>query len=151
VPGNRCAEDLQPLVLGSGLPLVDLTNVCAFQPAIVNDQALSRVQTADKDDLVSIAAITLPLTQVDALPFQHNQIHQTRAVPSPNPNLRIADKVGPVSACSVIAPLPHHPEPGPPAWSTTPLFPEFPPHMRQGGVTTPAAGRRRTVSAIPGP
>lgn len=81
---------------GWTVALVDLTKVCAFQPAIVSDQALARVQAADKDDLVSIAAITLPLTQDEVLPFQYDQIHKAWAVTSPNHNLRIADKIGPL-------------------------------------------------------
>jgi hypothetical protein len=81
---------------GWKVALVDLTRVCAFQPAIVSDQALARVQAAGKDDLVSVAAITLPLTQGDQLPVQYDPIHQAWTVTSANPNLRIAGHVGPL-------------------------------------------------------
>jgi hypothetical protein len=81
---------------GWKVALVDLTRVCAFQPAIVSDQALARVQTADKDDYTSIAAITLPLTQGDDLPVQYDPIHTAWTVTSANPNLRIAGNVGPL-------------------------------------------------------
>jgi hypothetical protein len=81
---------------GWKVALVDLTRVCAFQPAIVSDQALARVQAAAKDDLASIAAITLPLTQGDQLPIQYDPIHQAWTVTSANPNLRIAGNVGPL-------------------------------------------------------
>jgi hypothetical protein len=78
---------------GWKIALVDLTKVCAFQPAIVSDQAVARVHEADKDDLASLAAITLPLTQGDPLPVQYDQIHQIWIVTSDNPNLRIAANV----------------------------------------------------------
>lgn len=76
--------------------LVDLTRVCAFQPAIVSDQALARVQAAANDDLESIAVITLPLTQGEHLPIQYDSIHQAWTVTSANHNLRIASQVGPL-------------------------------------------------------
>jgi hypothetical protein len=81
---------------GWKVALVDLTQVCAFQPAIVSDQAIARVQAADEDDLTSIAAITLPLTQGDQLPVQYDPIHQVWTVTSANPNLRIVGNVGPL-------------------------------------------------------
>jgi hypothetical protein len=80
--------------------LVDLTQVCAFQAAVVTDQALTRVQAADEDDIASIAAITLPLTQGDQLPVQYDPIHQAWTVTSANLNLRIAANVGPLSVSS---------------------------------------------------
>jgi hypothetical protein len=61
-----------------------------------HDQALARVQAVAKDDLGSIAAITLPLTQGDQLPVQYDPIHQAWTVTSANPNLRIAANVGPL-------------------------------------------------------
>jgi hypothetical protein len=81
---------------GWKVALVDLTRVCAFQPAIVSDQALARVQAAEKEDLASIAAITLPLTLGDQLPVQYDTIRQAWTVTSANPNLRIAANVGPL-------------------------------------------------------
>jgi hypothetical protein len=81
---------------GWKVALVDLTQVCAFQPAVVTDQALARVQAAGEDDIASIAAITLPLTQGDQLPVQYDPIHQAWTVTSANLNLRIAANVGPL-------------------------------------------------------
>jgi len=81
---------------GWKVALVDLTRVCAFQPAIVSDQAIARVQAAGKNDLASVAAITLPLTQGDQLPVQYDPIHHVWTVTSANPNLRIAGNVGPL-------------------------------------------------------
>lgn len=81
---------------GWKVALVDLTKVCAFQPAIVSDQAIARVQAVGTDDLVSIAAITLPLSQGDEVPVQYDPIHQAWTVTSPNLNLRIAANIGPL-------------------------------------------------------
>ena len=63
---------------------------------LVTDQALARVQAAGEDDIASIAAITLPLTQGDQLPVQYDPIHQAWTVTSANLNLRIAANVGPL-------------------------------------------------------
>jgi hypothetical protein len=96
--GHASALDASPAAKplhdeGWKIALVDLTKVCAFQPAIVSDQALARVQTAGNDDLASIAAITLPLTQGDQLPLQYDPIHQVWTVTSDNPNLRIIGNI----------------------------------------------------------
>ena len=63
----------------------------------------ARVQAVAKDDLASIAALTLPLTQGDEVPVQYDPIHQAWTVSSANPNLRIAANVGPlpVSPCGL--------------------------------------------------
>ena len=90
---------------GWTVALVDLTKVCGFQSTIVSDQAIARIQAADKDDLVSVAAITLPLTQGDQLPVQYDPIHQAWTVTSANPNLRIAGNVGPLPVSPVGAAL----------------------------------------------
>jgi hypothetical protein len=96
--GHASALDASPAAKplrdeGWKIALVDLTKVCAFQPAIVSDQAVARVQTAGKDDIVSVAAITLPLTQGDQLPLQYDPVHQVWTVTSDNPNLRIAGNI----------------------------------------------------------
>jgi hypothetical protein len=86
---------------GWKVAIIDLARVCAFQPAVVSDQAIARVQAVDGDDLASIAAITLPLTQGDPLPMQYDLIHHAWTVSSPDPNLRIACQVGPLPVSPV--------------------------------------------------
>ena len=78
---------------GWKVALVDLTRVCAFQPAVVSDRAIARVQAADKNDLASLAAITLPLTQGEQVPPQYDPIHQIWSLSSANHNLRIVTAV----------------------------------------------------------
>jgi len=86
---------------GWKVAVVDLTKVCAFQPAVVSDQALARVQAAGKDDLATIAAITLPLTQGDEVPVQYDPIQKVWTVTSANLNLRIVAQVGPLPVSPV--------------------------------------------------
>ncbi len=90
---------------GWTVALVDLTRVCAFQPTVVSDQALARVEAADKDDLASIAEITLPLTQGEELPVLYDAIHQAWTVTSTNLNLRVIGNVGPLPVSPLGAAL----------------------------------------------
>ena len=59
---------------GWKVAIVDLRRVCAFQPSVVTDQALARVHDADRADLESLAAVTLPLTQGEQVPLQYDPI-----------------------------------------------------------------------------
>ena len=86
---------------GWTVALVDLVRVCAFQPTVLTDQALARVQAADKDDLVSLAALTLPLTHGEQAQVQYDGIHKAWTVSSANPNLRVASQVGPLPVSPV--------------------------------------------------
>jgi hypothetical protein len=81
---------------GWRVALVDLSRVCAFQPSVITDQSIARVRSAIETDPVSLAAVTLPLTQGDALPVQYDPIHRAWTVSSTNPNVRIAAEVGPL-------------------------------------------------------
>ncbi len=83
---------------GWQVALVDLTRVCGFQPVVLSDQAISRVQAVDEHDLASIAAITLPLAESVQLPIQFDPIRQAWTVVSANQNLRVASPVGPMPA-----------------------------------------------------
>jgi hypothetical protein len=90
---------------GWKVALVDLSKVYAFQPSVVSDRSISRVQAVDGADLASIAAVTLPLTQGDSLPVQYDPIRMAWTVSSPNPNLRIVGNVGPLPVSPVGAAL----------------------------------------------
>src|SRR5215472_13322903 len=57
---------------GWQVALVDLSRVCACQPVVVSSQAAERVAGTDSGDLVSIAAVTLPLTQGDPVPARYD-------------------------------------------------------------------------------
>jgi hypothetical protein len=81
---------------GWQVALVNLSRVCAFQPAVLSDQALDRVQLVNENDLASIAAVTLPLTQGDPLPVQYDPLRQAWIIVSDNQNLRIVGNVGPM-------------------------------------------------------
>jgi hypothetical protein len=86
---------------GWKVALVDLSKVCAFQPSVESSKSLDRVQAIDKDDLASIAAMTLPLGQGDNLPIQYDPIRMAWTVSSANPNLRIVGNVGPLPVSPV--------------------------------------------------
>jgi hypothetical protein len=81
---------------GWKVAMVDLRRVCAFQPSVVTDQSLARVRDADGTDLMSLAAVTLPLTQGEEVPLQYDPIRMAWTASSANPNLRIAAQVGPL-------------------------------------------------------
>ena len=83
---------------GWQVALVDLTKVAAFQPAVLTDQAVSRVEAVDPADLASIAAVTLPLAQSTTLPVQFDPIRQAWTVISADLNLRVAAPAGPAAA-----------------------------------------------------
>lgn len=74
---------------GWDVALVDLARVCAFQPAIVADAAVERVQDVKADDLAAIAAITLPTSPAEPPRVQFDPSRQAYMVASPNLNLKI--------------------------------------------------------------
>jgi hypothetical protein len=79
---------------GWEVALVDLTRVCAFQPHIVADAAVERVENVRVDDLEAIASIALPTSPPDPPRIQFDPSKQTYMVISPNSNLRIAGTAG---------------------------------------------------------
>lgn len=83
---------------GWHVALVDLRRVCAFQPVVLSDQAIDRVASVDGNDLASIAAVTLPLTQGDPVPVHFDPIRQAWTAISANQNLRVLGNVGPMPA-----------------------------------------------------
>jgi hypothetical protein len=80
---------------GWQVALVDLRRVCAFQPVVFSDQAIDRV-AVDGDDLASIAAVTVPLTQGDPVPVHYDPIKQAWTAISANQNLRVLGNLGPM-------------------------------------------------------
>ena len=79
---------------GWDVVLVDLARVCAFQPTVVADAAIERVQDVKADDLAAIAAITLPTSAAKPPRVQFDPSKQAFMVASPDLNLQI---VGPAS------------------------------------------------------
>lgn len=75
---------------GWEVALANLLRVCAFQPVVFVDSARDRVNTVDFLDLQSLARMSLPLTAPAQLPVQFDQVRNTFAILSQNPNLRIA-------------------------------------------------------------
>ncbi|HXL95668.1 MAG TPA: hypothetical protein VN969_42655 [Streptosporangiaceae bacterium] len=78
---------------GCDVVLVDLTRVCAFQPTVVADAAIERVQDVKADDLAAIAAITLPTRAAEPPRIQFDQSRQLYMVASPDLNLQIVGYV----------------------------------------------------------
>jgi hypothetical protein len=75
---------------GWNVALVDLRKVCVVQPTVFTDHAQERAQGVDPDDIVSIAAVSLPLPIAANLPAQFDQVKQAWLFTSPNPNMKIA-------------------------------------------------------------
>jgi hypothetical protein len=75
---------------GWDLALVDLARVCAFQPHVVADAAVERVENVKVDDLAAIAAITLPTSPAEPPRIQFDPTKQAYMAISQNTNLRIA-------------------------------------------------------------
>jgi hypothetical protein len=79
---------------GWDVQLVDLARVCAIQPTVFTEQAVSRVEQVDKADLTSVAAITVPIPTPTPLDAQFDPARNAWVFASPNPNLRIAGQFG---------------------------------------------------------
>jgi hypothetical protein len=75
---------------GWDVALVDLARVCAFQPHVVADAAVERVENVKVDELAAIAAITLPTSPAEPPRIQFDPSKQAYMAISPNSNLRIA-------------------------------------------------------------
>lgn len=75
---------------GWDVALVDLSRVCAFQPHVVADAAVERVENVKADDLAAIAAITLPTSPAEPPRVQFDPTKQAYMAISQNTNLRIA-------------------------------------------------------------
>jgi len=69
--------------------IADLSKVCALQPIVFWDHATERAQAAVAEQMLTLAAITLPIPQNAELPLQFDQIHNTWIIASRNPNLRL--------------------------------------------------------------
>lgn len=74
---------------GSKVALVDLARVCAAQPLVHVDHADERVAAVNPADIVSIAKVSLPITQPIQLPATFDQIQKAWVLTSANPNLRV--------------------------------------------------------------
>jgi hypothetical protein len=69
--------------------VADLTRVCSLQQSVASQQAGDRVSEVDPDDLVSIAAVTLPAPSTAEIPAQFDEQRKAWIITAPNPNLRI--------------------------------------------------------------
>lgn len=75
--------------------MVDLSRVCALQPAVRSEQAAARVAGVDPDDVAAIAALTLPVgLSEDNIPVQFDEERRTWLISAANPNLKLAGPFG---------------------------------------------------------
>ena len=92
---------------GWAVRVADLTRVCSLQQSVSSQQARDRVSEVDPDDLVSIAAVTLPAPSTAEVPAQFDEQRKAWIITAPNPNLRITGAMngpsenGPVFGFSV--------------------------------------------------
>jgi hypothetical protein len=83
------AESAQVLA-SSGVPrIVDLRRVCAAQPHVLIQDAVRRVEGLTADNMLGIAALTLPLPIREPVPVIFDQSKNAWILGSPNPNLRV--------------------------------------------------------------
>ncbi len=77
--------------LGEGweVAMVDVGPACPLHPIVFVEDHDERVSGADADDVVSLAAVSLPSPASLDLPVQHDPVNNTFTISSPNPNLRI--------------------------------------------------------------
>jgi hypothetical protein len=76
---------------GWKVAMVDMRYVCPLHPFVFVDGALDRVSAAGAGDIVSLATVSLPTPVPGDLPVQHDPVHNTFTISSPNPNLRILE------------------------------------------------------------
>lgn len=69
--------------------IADLRKVCALQPVVFWDHATERTSSANISNIVSIAEVTLPLSNTIDLPLQFDPARNTWIITSRNPNLKI--------------------------------------------------------------
>ena len=74
---------------GWSFKMADLSKVCALQPIVFWDHAAERAQAALAEEVLTLAAITLPIPENVELPLQFDQIHNTWIIASRNPNLKL--------------------------------------------------------------
>jgi len=79
---------------GWDIAMVDLDRVVAFQPNVFTDTATERVAGLDRDDLRSIAELTLPINDTAPVSVQYDELKQAYTITSRNPNLRVVGTVG---------------------------------------------------------
>ena len=68
---------------------VDVGRTCPLHPVVFAEDISGRVSAADPDEVLSLAAVSLPAPGALDLPVQHDPVNNTFTVSSPNPNLRI--------------------------------------------------------------
>jgi hypothetical protein len=74
---------------GWAVGIANLSRVCAVQPTIATDDATQRAAEVDVDDLLSIAAVTLPIGSGTPVRVAYNGDKKAWVFSSANPNLRI--------------------------------------------------------------
>ncbi len=74
---------------GWQVSVVDLSSVCAAQPQIKTSQSTQRVEAIVANNILSLAAISLPIAAPTAFPALFDQSKNAWIFSSPNPNLRI--------------------------------------------------------------
>lgn len=86
-----CASNPGKALVDQGfeIRMVDLSRTCAAQPQVHTDHAIERVSGVDPDDLLAIAAITIPLGTPTALPVFFDPAKNAWLFTSGNPNLRV--------------------------------------------------------------
>jgi len=78
---------------GWEVKLIDLSQICAFQPNVFVDAA-ERVRSIGADDWEAIARVTIPVGGQVSLRPQFDELHNTWIIASPNPNLKVVGRVG---------------------------------------------------------
>ncbi len=87
----RANEKSAQVLATSGDPrIVDLRRVCAAQPTICTEDAITRVSGVPATDFLALAKLALPLPGEERIPVAFDQTKNAWLLSSPNPNLRVA-------------------------------------------------------------
>jgi hypothetical protein len=88
---------------GARVAIVDLSRVCAAQPLVHTDHAEERTASADVQDVVSIAHVSLPVGATGHIPGGFDNGQKAWVFSAANPNLRITSAwSGPVNGTAVF-------------------------------------------------
>jgi hypothetical protein len=83
-------DAFKPFATEKWLPkIADLRKVCALQPVVFWDHAEERATSANPQEMLSVAKITLPIPDRAEIPLQYEPTRNTWMITSRNPNLKI--------------------------------------------------------------
>jgi hypothetical protein len=87
---------------GFRVAMAELDEVYAIQPTIYIDHAAERASQVDANDVLSLAALTLPVPGAASFPAQFDPVRNMWVLLSPNPNLRISGRFAAPAQAGIV-------------------------------------------------